>query len=82
MNYEISWLTTNPLVSQHLKIEYQRIHYPGFYYPLLPRESKSERWTKFQDALNGTLGHVKDELLPDVDFSEFDREYEQDKSEE
>ena len=26
--------------------------------------------------MNGTLDHVKNELLPDVDFSQFDREYE------
>ena len=35
-----------------------------------------EDFNKFQDAVNGTLDHVKKELLPDVDFSEFDREYE------
>ena len=35
-----------------------------------------EDFNKFQDAMNGTLDHVKQELLPDVDFSEFDREYE------
>ena len=35
-----------------------------------------EDFNKFQDAMNGTLNHVKEELLPDVDFSEFDREYE------
>ena len=35
-----------------------------------------EDFNKFQDAVNGTLNHVKEELLPDVDFSEFDREYE------
>ena len=35
-----------------------------------------EDFNKFQDAVNGTLSHVKEELLPDVDFSEFDREYE------
>ena len=28
--------------------------------------------------MNGTLDHVKEELLPDVDFSQFDREYEGD----
>ena len=35
-----------------------------------------EDFNKFQDAMNGTLDHVKKELLPDVDFSQFDREYE------
>ena len=38
--------------------------------------SYKEDFNKFQDAVNGTLNHVKEELLPDVDFSEFDREYE------
>ena len=37
---------------------------------------EDEDFNKFQDAVNGTLDHVKKELLPDVDFSEFDREYE------
>lgn len=32
-----------------------------------------EDFNKFVEALNNTVGHVKDELLPDVDFSEFDR---------
>ena len=54
----------------------------GFYYQKHKIFLYKEDFNKFQDALNGTLGHVKDELLPDVDFSEFDREYEQNKSEE
>lgn len=28
------------------------------------------------EALNETVNHVKTELLPDVDFSEFDRDHE------
>lgn len=35
-----------------------------------------EDFNKFVQALNNTVDHVKDELLPDVDFDEFDREYE------
>ena len=54
----------------------------GFYYQKHKIFLYKEDFNKFQDALNGTLGQDKDELLPDVDFSEFDREYEQDKSEE
>ena len=54
----------------------------GFYYQKHKIFLYKEDFNKFQDALDGTLGHVKDELLPDVDFSEFDREYEQDKPEE
>ncbi|MDH5381659.1 MAG: PUR family DNA/RNA-binding protein [Cyclobacteriaceae bacterium] len=33
-----------------------------------------EDFHKFVDALNKTVGHVKDELMPEVDFSQFDRE--------
>ncbi|QSE96893.1 DUF3276 family protein [Fulvivirga lutea] len=32
-----------------------------------------EDFNKFQDALNNTVNHVKEELLPDVDFEQFDR---------
>jgi hypothetical protein len=33
-----------------------------------------EDFNKFLEAINNTVEHVKSELLPDVDFSEFDRE--------
>ena len=32
-----------------------------------------EDFNKFMQALNETVDHVKTELLPDVDFDEFDR---------
>ena len=32
-----------------------------------------EDFHKFVDALNNTVNHVKDELLPEVDFSQYDR---------
>ena len=32
-----------------------------------------EDFNKFVDALNNTVNHVKEELLPDVDFTQFDR---------
>ncbi len=35
-----------------------------------------EDFNKFVDALNETVNHVKTELLPDVDFSQFEREEE------
>ena len=35
-----------------------------------------EDFNKFVNALNNTVNHVKDELLPDVDFDQFDRERE------
>ena len=41
-----------------------------------------EDFEKFVNALNNTVNHVKDELLPDVDFSQFDRdEHRSEKSE-
>ena len=36
-----------------------------------------EDFNKFVKALNNTVNHVKKELLPDVDFDEFDREREE-----
>ena len=50
----------------------------GFYYQKHKIFLYKEDFNKFQDAMNSTLDHVKDELLPDVDFSQFDREYESD----
>jgi hypothetical protein len=32
-----------------------------------------EDFHKFMEALNNTLNHVKTELMPDVDFSQFER---------
>ena len=50
----------------------------GFYYQKHKILLYKEDFNKVQDAMNATLDHVKDELLPDVDFSQFDREYESD----
>jgi lipopolysaccharide export LptBFGC system permease protein LptF len=35
-----------------------------------------EDFNKFTAALSNTVNHVKDELLPDVDFSQYDRDEE------
>ncbi len=35
-----------------------------------------EDFNKFVEALNNTVNHVKNELLPDVDFSQFDHVHE------
>ena len=35
-----------------------------------------EDFNKFVNALNNTVSHVKEELLPDVDFTQFDKERE------
>ncbi len=32
-----------------------------------------EDFNKFLEAMNNTVNHVKNELMPDVDFAEFDR---------
>jgi hypothetical protein len=32
-----------------------------------------EDFNKFMEALNNTVSHVKNELMPGVDFSQFDR---------
>ena len=36
-----------------------------------------EDFNKFLDALNSTVNHVKQELMPDVDFTQFDQPHEQ-----
>jgi hypothetical protein len=36
-----------------------------------------EDFNKFMEALNNTVNHVKTELLPEVDFAEFDRVHEE-----
>jgi len=33
-----------------------------------------EDFNKFVEAINNTVNHVKNELMPDVDFAEFDRQ--------
>ncbi|MFY0606600.1 MAG: DUF3276 family protein [Cyclobacteriaceae bacterium] len=46
----------------------------GFFYEKHKIFLYKEDFNKFVEALNNTVNHVKDELLPDVDFSEFDKE--------
>jgi len=36
-----------------------------------------EDFNKFMDALNNTINHVKEELLPGVDFSSFEHRHEE-----
>ena len=48
----------------------------GYYYEKHKIFLYKEDFNKFIDALNGTIDHVKTELLPDVDFSQFDIEEE------
>lgn len=46
----------------------------GFFYEKHKIFLYKEDFNKFVEALNNTVGHVKTELLPEVDFTEFDRD--------
>jgi len=39
-----------------------------------------EDFNKFVSALNESVDHIKSELMPEFDFTEFDREYSEEKS--
>ena len=55
----------------------------GFYYQKHKIFLYKEDFNKFSKAFEGTINHIKEKLLPDVDFSEFDRDdYYKKKSEE
>ena len=45
----------------------------GYYYEKHKIFLYKEDFNKFIEALNGTINHVKTELLPDVDFTQFDK---------
>ena len=51
----------------------------GYYYEKHKIFLYKEDFNKFIEALNGTVDHVKNELLPDVDFTQFDNSEEEDK---
>ncbi len=51
----------------------RRFKEDGFVYEKHKIFLYKEDFNKFIEALNETVNHVKTELLPDVDFSEFDR---------
>jgi hypothetical protein len=46
----------------------------GFFYEKHKIFLYKEDFNKFVEALNTTVNHVKEELLPEVDFNQFDRE--------
>ena len=46
----------------------------GFFYEKHKIFLYKEDFNKFVNALNSTVGHVKDELMPDVDFDQFNHE--------
>ncbi|MEQ9299849.1 MAG: DUF3276 family protein [Cyclobacteriaceae bacterium] len=49
----------------------------GYFYEKHKIFLYKEDFDKFVKALNDTVGHVKTELLPEVDFGKFEREYEE-----
>lgn len=52
----------------------------GYFYEKHKIFLYKEDFDKFVTALNDTVGHVKTELLPDVDFSKFEKEYDEEES--
>ncbi len=54
----------------------------GYYYEKHKIFLYKEDFNKFIEALNGTVDHVKTELLPDVDFAQFDIKEEEDSEKE
>jgi hypothetical protein len=51
----------------------------GYFYEKHKIFLYKEDFNKFIEALNGTVNHVKKELLPDVDFTQFDHSEEDEK---
>ena len=49
----------------------------GYFYEKHKIFLYKEDFNKFIEALNGTINHVKKELLPDVDFTQFDHKEEE-----
>jgi len=54
----------------------------GFFYEKHKIFLYKEDFEKFINALKDTVDHVKDELMPDFDFSQFDKEDQEEESEE
>lgn len=49
----------------------------GFFYEKHKIFLYKEDFNKFVEALNTTVNHVKEELMPEVDFTQFDRNEEE-----
>jgi hypothetical protein len=54
----------------------RRMKDDGFVYEKHKIFLYKEDFDKFVEALNETVNHVKDELMPEVDFSQFNRDEE------
>jgi hypothetical protein len=52
----------------------RRMKDDGFVYEKHKIFLYKEDFDKFIEALNDTVNHVKDELMPEVDFSQFERD--------
>ena len=52
----------------------------GFTYEMHKIFFYKEDFNKFLEALNATVNHVKQELMPDVDFSQFDQPQEREEA--
>jgi hypothetical protein len=61
----------------------KRLKEDGFSYEKHKIFLYKEDFNKFMEALNSTVNHVKTELMPEVDFSQFDhvREHEEETAE-
>ena len=59
----------------------KRFKEDGFYYEKHKIFLYKEDFNKFVEALNECVDHVKEELLPDFDFEQFDRDEEEEDSE-
>ncbi|MCU0449009.1 MAG: PUR family DNA/RNA-binding protein [Bernardetiaceae bacterium] len=51
----------------------KRFNDDGFTYEKHKIFLYKEDFNKFLEALNQTVGHIKEELMPDFDFEQFDR---------
>lgn len=49
----------------------------GFFYEKHKIFLYKEDFNKFVEALNTTVNHVKEELMPEIDFTQFDRDSEE-----
>ncbi len=54
----------------------KRFREDGFSYEKHKIFLYKEDFNKFMDALTGTVEHIKKELMPNVDFSQFDHAHE------
>ncbi len=59
----------------------KRLKDDGFTYEKHKIFLYKEDFNKFMEALSGTINHVKTELMPNIDFSQFDQPQEREEAE-